>query len=146
VAALGGGAALGACSSVDLGDPPADVNACRPSESAFANGGVWENFIGKDYGGKHCYDASCHDSGSARPLMLTIPMMLKSATADVPIPLPPDWEADYRSVTENLECTQVDSSPLLLMPSGARVHGGGKLIAPGGPEMTMVEMWVAGKL
>jgi hypothetical protein len=145
-AALGAGALFTACSSVDLGDPPADVNACHPSESEFANGGVWENFLGKDYGGRHCYDASCHDPGSARSLSLTIPMVMKTATADVPIPLPPDWQADYRSVTENLQCTDVGSSPLLLMPTGAQVHGPGKLIEPTGPEVTLIEMWVAGKL
>ena len=145
-AALGAGALVTACSTVDLGDPPADVNACRPSESEFANGGIWENFLGKDYGGRHCYDASCHDSGSGRPLSLTVPMVFSSPMAPIKTPLPPDWQADYRSVTENLQCTDVDSSLLLLMPSGARVHGGGKLIAPSGPEVTLIEMWVSPKM
>ena len=49
--ALAGVVAAG-CSTVNLGDPPADVNACRPSQDFFANGGMWDMFLDKDYGGK----------------------------------------------------------------------------------------------
>src|SRR5207253_5779326 len=47
-----------ACDTVDLGPALADVNACRPSQSFFTEQ-IWPNFLAKDYGGKHCYDARC---------------------------------------------------------------------------------------
>ena len=43
--------AAGGCGTVDVGPPLADVNACRPSETFFAEQ-VWPNFLDKDYGGK----------------------------------------------------------------------------------------------
>ena len=49
----------------------------RPSQTFFVEQ-VWPNFLSKDYGGKHCSDASCHDAGSGRQLVLTPPT---SATA-----------------------------------------------------------------
>ena len=47
-------AAAVACETVDLGPPPADVNACRPSQAFFIEQ-IWPNFLAKEYdGGKHC--------------------------------------------------------------------------------------------
>jgi hypothetical protein len=135
--ALAGTLAAG-CSTVDLGDPPADVNACRPSQDFFANGGLWDMFLDKDYGGKHCKDAACHGVGAGRPLSLKAPMTM----SPVPLPLPADWMANYISVTEQMQCTNVHSSPLLTNPAGIVTHGGGKLIQPDGPEATLIEMWV----
>ena len=40
--------ATGGCSTVDLGDPPADVNACRPSQQYFYDQ------IAKLFAGGHC--------------------------------------------------------------------------------------------
>ncbi len=127
---------LAACGTVDLGPTPADVNACRPSQAFFASQ-IWPNFLAKDYGGKRCADARCHDSGSARLLVLTVPTSAPS------IPLPPDWAAVYRSVTEQLLCTNVDASPLLARPDGRQTHGGGKLIEQTGVEAMLVKMWIA---
>jgi len=136
-AALAGVLAVG-CSTVDLGDPPADVNACRPSQDFFANGGVWDMFLNKDYSGKHCSDAACHGAGAGRPLSLTVPMTM----SPVPLPLPADWMANYISATEQMQCSNVHSSPLLTNPAGLVTHGGGKLIDPISPEATLLEMWV----
>ena len=144
-AALALGAGLGVivaaagCSTVDLGDPPADVNACRPSQDFFANGGIWDDFLNKDYSGKHCSDAACHADAAGRPLSLKVPEMVGPP---IPQPLPPNWAANYRSVTENMECSNVRSSPLLTNPSGLVTHGGGKLIDPNGPEATLLQMWL----
>jgi hypothetical protein len=124
-----------ACSSVDLGDPPADVNACRPSQQFFIDE-IWPNVLAKDYGGRHCYDASCHDGGKA----LSIPP--PPATSVAMIPLPSDWAANYLSASENMQCSNVQSSPLLANPSGLVTHGGGKLFEPTGPEAKLLEMWV----
>jgi hypothetical protein len=135
--ALAGTLAAG-CSTVDLGDPPADVNACRPSQDFFANGGLWDMFLDKDYGGKHCKDPACHGEGAGRPLSLKDP----KAMSPVPLPLPADWMANYISVTEQMQCSNVHSSPLLTNPAGIVTHGGGKLIQPDGPEATLIEMWV----
>jgi hypothetical protein len=135
-AAAGAGAgALGGCTSVDLGEPPADVNACRPSQDFFVNE-IWPNFLDKDYGGKKCADSSCHAVSAGRPLSLLMP----ATPATLPLTL--DWAANYRSVTENMQCSNVRSSALLVNPSGQVTHGGGKLIEPNGPEATLIEMWV----
>ena len=132
------GALAAGCSTVDLGDPPADVNACRPSQDFFANGGLWDMFLDKDYGGKHCKDAACHGDGAGRPLSLKIP----EPGTPVPLPLPANWMANYISATEQMQCSNVHSGPLLANPAGIVTHGGGKLIEPDGPEATLIEMWV----
>jgi hypothetical protein len=126
------------CNTVDVGPPLADVNACRPSPSFFVEQ-IWPNFLSKDYGGKKCSDASCHDAGSGRQLVLTAPTSMGT------VPLPSDWAIIYKSATEQLLCTNVDASPLLSRPDGQQTHGGGKLIDPGGAEATLVKMWVSAK-
>lgn len=131
-------ALLAGCNTVDVGPPLADVNACRPSPGFFVEQ-IWPNFLGKDYGGKRCSDASCHDAGSGRQLVLTPP------TSAGTVPLPADWAMIYKSATEQLLCTNVESSPLLTRPDGRQTHGGGKLIDPQGAEAMLVKMWVGAK-
>jgi hypothetical protein len=58
------------------------------------------------------------------------------------VPLMDAWAANYRSVTENMQCSNVRSSALLANPAGLVTHGGGKLIEPNGDEATLIEMWV----
>lgn len=123
------------CGNVDLGLPPADVNACRPSPSFFTDK-VFPEFLDKDYGGKHCGDSRCHDPASPRSLVVTRP------TSAPAVPLPADWAALYKSVTEQTQCTNVKSSEILTRPSGQRTHQGGKLIEPDGPEALIIQMWV----
>jgi hypothetical protein len=125
-----------ACNTVDVGPPLADVNACRPSQSFFVEQ-IWPNFLSKTYAnGKRCSDSGCHDAGSGRALVLTPPQSAGT------IPLPADWAQIYRSTTEQLLCTNVESSPLLARPDGRQTHGGQKLIEPNGPEATLVKMWI----
>ena len=45
---------------------------CRPSPQFFIDQ-IWPNFLAKDYGGKRCYDARCHDAQGGRLLSLTVP-------------------------------------------------------------------------
>jgi hypothetical protein len=138
---VAGGGLLAGCDTVDLGAPPADVNACRPSQ-AFFRDRIWPEFLDKDYSGKHCNDSSCHDTGKA----LTIPNPAPSTdplNPVAPIPFPPDWAANYKSATENMQCTNVAASALLVNPAGLVTHGGGKLIDPNGPEATLLVEWVS---
>jgi hypothetical protein len=130
------GLLLGACNTVDVGPPLSDVNACRPSRKFFVEQ-IWPNFLDKDYGGKRCSQGSCHDAGSGRSLKLPMP------TSAVTYPLPSDWEAIYKSTTEQLLCTNADASPLLTRPDGRTTHGGGQLIQRDGAEATLVKMWVS---
>ena len=51
--------AAGACTTVDLGTPPADVNACRPGQQFFVDQ-IWPEILDKDYSGVHCSDSGCH--------------------------------------------------------------------------------------
>ncbi|MDB4981512.1 MAG: hypothetical protein JWM82_2264, partial [Myxococcales bacterium] len=131
--ALAGG--LLACQTVDLGTPPSDINACRPSQQYFIDE-IWPNVLNKDYGGKTCADAKCHDPGSGRPLTLVPP---RDPGA---IPLPPEWAANYRSASEQMNCSNVTSSELLVLPTGQRVHGGGTLFSLTDPEAGKIQMWV----
>jgi hypothetical protein len=132
-AALASG--LAACGTVDVGPPLADVNSCRPSQTFFAEQ-IWPNFLGRDYQGKRCSDGGCHDASAGRMLVLSPP------TSPLSAPLPPDWMALYRSVTRQVLCTNVSSSPLLARPDGRQTHAV-KLIEPDGPEEMLVKMWVA---
>ena len=125
-----------ACDTVSVGPPLADVNACHPSPGFFVEQ-IWPNFLAKEYAdGKRCTNRACHDAGSGRQLVLTMP------TSAGTVPLPPDWAMLYKSVTEQLLCTNIESSPLLTRPDGRQTHGGGKMIEQNGPEATLVKMWV----
>jgi hypothetical protein len=133
-----------ACETVDLGKPPADINACRPSQAFFTTE-IWPNFLNKDYGGKHCWDSTCHGALAPNALDLikvpdydpTDPNMLP------PLPLTGDWANNYMTVTEEMSCSNVAASKLLEYPAGIRNHGGGKLIEPDGPEATLIKMWIS---
>jgi hypothetical protein len=130
------------CETVDLGDPPADINACRPSQKFFVEE-IWPNFLAKDCypGGVHCYDPACH--GALAPNALDLIMVMYDPNNPPPIPLTGDWANNYMTVTEEMSCSNVASSKLLELPAGLKVHGGGKLIEPDGPEATLIKMWIS---
>jgi hypothetical protein len=137
-------AAAGGCSTVDNGDPPADVNACRPSQQYFYDQ-ICPNYLAMDYGGKTCMDANCHGSQSMNGGALKI--TLTSCTQDAPPTFPfvagSAWFASYISTTTVMNCTDVSGAALYTNPSGLVAgHGGGKLFEPGGPEFTLLQQWV----
>jgi hypothetical protein len=135
------GGALG-CETVDLGTPPADVNACRPSEAYFVTE-IWPNVLAKTYGGRKCADAKCHDPGSGRPLTLIAnPQPAIDVTQPIPNPLPEDWAKNYRSSAEQMNCANVAASALIELPTNTRVHGGGQLFRPDSMEVTSLTLWV----
>jgi hypothetical protein len=141
VRVLGAGGAVAcvglACETVNVGSPPADINACRPDQRFFYER-VWPEFLGREVAGKRCNDSGCHDPGSPRQLRIPAP------TSAPALPLPGDWAAAYKSATEQMFCTNAASSPLVVRPSRAD-HGGGKLIEPDGPEALLIRMWVEAK-
>jgi len=59
------------------------------------------------------------------------------------VPLIGDWAANYMAVTEEMSCSNVASSKLIELPAGLKVHGGGKLIEPDGPEATLIKAWIS---
>jgi len=128
------GAVLG-CQTVDLGAPPADVNACEPGQQWFIDQ-VWPSFLGADYNGTHCYDSNCHGPSPKGQLALVVPA--EPGT----IPFPADWASNYISASNLMNCSDPMDSRLLLLPEGGQVHGGGTLIMPAGPEAMLVEQWV----
>lgn len=134
LAAAALGAGLG-CQTVDLGAPPADVNACQPGQQWFIDM-VWPNFLGADYNGKHCYDSTCHGPGSTTAMTLTNPV------EPGVLPFPMDWQNNYTQAAQRMNCSDAADSALLILPEGVQVHGGGMLIMPNGPEATLVEQWV----
>jgi hypothetical protein len=128
-------ALAGGCETVDLGTPPADVNACMPGQMWFVDQ-IWPNFLGKDYNGKHCYDSDCHGAGSKTPMTLVNPSSPPS------FPLPADWANNYTQAAHEMNCADVLDSALLLLPEYVQVHGGGQLIMKGGPEEMLVQQWI----
>lgn len=127
--------ALG-CTTVDLGDPPADVNACRPSQPYFIDT-IWPMVLDVDYGGKRCTDSTCHNQAAGRPLTLVTP------TSAGTIPFPMDWANNYRSTTEQMNCSNVAASSLIQFPTGQRTHGGGTLFASDSNEVTLIKGWIS---
>ena len=133
IAALAG-SGLGGCDTVDLGPPPPELNACRPSETFFYER-IWPEFLGKDFQGKRCGDRGCHDAASPRQLIIPSP------TSPPGQPLPEDWQLAYRSAADQVFCTNAAASPLAVRPSQSG-HGVGALIDAGGAEAAMVRAWV----
>jgi hypothetical protein len=138
LAALAAASALAAaCQTVDLGTPPADINACRPSQTWYVQQ-IWPNVINKDYGGKKCTDAGCHDAiGKGRLRQIPNPQPMPPT-----IPLTQDWAMNYRSATEVMSCSDVTAGNLILYPTGMASHGGGTFFDIKSPEATLIEMWV----
>ena len=148
-AALGLGACLlvaaaGGCSTVDIGEPPADVNACRPSQQYFYEQ-VCPNYLAASYGGKTCMDATCHGPSSmGSALRITLASCTEDAPPTIPFVAGSNWFASYLSTTQVMNCTDVTGAALYTKPSGLNSsHGGGKLFEPGGPEFTLLQQWVA---
>ncbi|MEA2701016.1 MAG: hypothetical protein QOI66_5287 [Myxococcales bacterium] len=123
------------CDTVDLGQPPAGLNECRPGPAFFTTD-VWPKVLGATFAGKHCSDGGCHDAASPRQLVLPPP------TSAPAVPLPPDWQAVYTSASNQMQCANVGASELLTRPSGVRQHGGGKLFEPDGAEAMILRQWV----
>jgi hypothetical protein len=128
-------AAAAGCDTVDLGQPPAGINECRPGPLFFTTD-VWPKVLGASFDGKHCSDGGCHDAASPRQLVLPPP------TSPAAVPLPPDWEVDYESAANQMQCSNVAASELYARPTGIRTHGGGKLFEPGSIEAMILLQWV----
>jgi hypothetical protein len=137
------------CETVDLGQPPSDINACRPSQSYFVGSvddagvsrSVWVDVLDKDYGGVRCHDSACHGAASTNSLKLMFPTCAPPGCVP-PIPLTQEWEANYRSAAEQMNCSNIMASKLLEYPAGLKTHFGGKLFEPTGPEADIIIGWV----
>ena len=136
------GGLLGACETVDLGAPPADVNACRPSQIFFVQK-IWPDVLNATYGGKHCADSQCHGVGSQNSFTLIAnPQPAIAPTAPVPMPLPDDWLQNYLSTSQEMDCDDPSSSQLILTPTSPN-HGGTMLFPVASMESTEIEAWVS---
>jgi hypothetical protein len=146
------GGLLGACETVDLGAPPADVNACRPSQVYFVNH-IWPDVLNKPYGTKRCSDAGCHGAGNQtafaliadpQPLVTTFTMASTTPMADpiVTLPLPDDWSNNYRAASQEMNCDDPTASQLVLTPTSP-THGGNMLFSTTSPEVLEIEKWVS---
>jgi hypothetical protein len=130
------------CETVDLGAPPADVNACEPGQQWFVSE-IWPQFLGADYNGKHCYDSNCHGLGSSTQMtLIDITAELAALPTPPPDPLPMDVLADYTQAAQQMNCSDPGDSTLLILPEGRQVHGGNTLIMADGPEAMLVVQWV----
>jgi hypothetical protein len=147
---------LGACETVDLGAPPADVNACRPSQSYFVNH-IWPDVLNATYGGKHCADSQCHGVGTQTPFALiadpqpaaatftmaaTPSMAMPMPDPIVTLPLPDDWSKNYRAASQEMNCDDPTASQLVTTPTSP-THGGNMLFSATSTEVTEIEKWVS---
>ena len=136
-------AGAAACSTVALGDPPADINTCHPSQTFFSST-VRPNFLVKDYGGRKCSDSACHGN-SLRRLHVTDSISTPSPT--IPFMAGSDWDDLYRSTTQVLLCTDALGSELFLRPAGLLPHGGQIIDSSlGGPDAMLLQDWVKAAL
>lgn len=137
-------ATVSGCETVDQGDPPADINACRPSQTYFVE--IWEQILDRDYGGMKCHNAQCHGAASTNSLRLTSAVPpAKDAGGTLVIAIPfvdAGWSANYRSTTEQMNCSNVAASKLLALPTLQRPHRGGMLFPADGPEATLIKGWI----
>jgi hypothetical protein len=133
-----------ACDTVDLGAPPADVNACRPSQSYFVTD-VWPNVLNVPHGGKKCSDASCHDTVTAAGGfgLIANPQPALDPAMPPPMPLPDDWAMNYLKASQQMTCTDVAASNLIIYPTGMHMHGGGQLFTASSMEVTTLKDWVS---
>ena len=111
--------------------------ACRPSQQFFVDE-IWPNVLAKDYGGTHCYDSSCHGVLAPNALDLLVQDPMPAGT----VPLTGVWATNYMAAIEEMNCSNPSASKLLELPSGTKVHGGGKFFEPDGPEADLIKMWV----
>jgi hypothetical protein len=135
------------CQTVDLGTPPADVNACEPGQQYFVST-VWPMYLAMDYGGKHCFDSGCHNPGNLPILTLTdISAEVAALPTPLPNPLPPDILADYTQAAQMMSCSDVPDSKLLIFPENIQTHGGGQLIDPNSQQakdiLAILMTWVS---
>ena len=130
------------CSSVDLGTPPADVNACRPGQQFFVDE-IWPNVIDKSYNGKKCSDSGCHGPATTTRLrFVPVPPPQAPPLPPVPVPLVGEWAANYIFASESMQCTNAMGSGLYLKPTNQVVHSGGKLFERDSLEAAAILMWV----
>ncbi|MES1171678.1 MAG: hypothetical protein ABUL77_00450 [Bacteroidota bacterium] len=135
---LGAGAG---CSTVELKEPPANVNACRPSQIFFVER-VWPEFLSQSYGGKKCSDSGCHRAGGGR--FLSLPNVDPPPMPAFPLEAGSAWEMAYVSAAQQMTCTNVQGSDLYTLPAGLRTpHGGGKLLDDPAAVEALLTMWVA---
>ena len=130
-------ALLAGCDTVDLGATPADIGQCHPGQKFFVDQ-VWPNFLNKDYGGKHCNQASCHDgTGTGGALNLRAP------ATPLTYPMDTEWQQVFQNAAFQMHCSTPQSSPLVEYPDGLLTHGGGMLISQTGPEIDLIVQWVS---
>jgi hypothetical protein len=134
-----------ACSTVSLGDPPADINVCRPSQIFFVEH-VWPEYLTANIASKNCGDASCHGGtvGNAGQLRVIAPT--STPTPTYPLAGGSDWYALYLSAATEMNCNDVFGSKLFAFPAGLSPHGGGKLFDQGDSVGTaafaLLDAWV----
>lgn len=136
--------AAGGCGTIDNGEPPADVNACRPSQQFFYER-ICPEYLAASYAGKTCMDASCHGSMSSSALKITLGSCAEDAPPAIPFVGGSNWLSSYQSTARVMSCTDVNGAALYTNPSGQAMHPGGKLFEPGGPEFELLQEWVTSR-
>jgi hypothetical protein len=110
--------ALAGCPTVDLGDTPADIGLCNPTEGeSYFEMQVWPMYIDRGGGTSSCIrtGGGCHDQNGGNALSF----------ATQPI----DFKANFRAAQVYLNCGTPEMSELLTKPLQGidDPHGGGNI-------------------
>lgn len=109
---------LAGCPTVDLGDTPADIGMCNPTQGAqYFEQQVWPNFVVRNNISSSCIRAGggCHDQTGGNALSFQ--------TAPI------DFKANYKAAQVYLNCGTPMMSELLTKPLQGidDPHGGGNV-------------------
>lgn len=141
------GVVLGASASCEIVDPGPEVgvaNRCVLAPSFFI-----ERIVPEYLDAHGCADeAGCHRAADANSIFRL------QDTSGVLMPLPEEplsawpteWQENFRVTGAQIsDCDVAELAPLYSEPAGGNTldHGGGDLFGPDGPELELIQAWLA---
>ena len=133
------------CEIVDAGPEVGVPSPCSVSPAFFVERIVPEYLEAND-----CADAGeggCHDAdtGSSIYRLEDVSDTLTPTSLDPVSAWPQAWQVNLENTVRELSCASAPLSPLYTEPAGGSTasHGGGELFPPNGPELELIEEWLA---
>jgi hypothetical protein len=122
--------ALAGCPTVNLGDTPAGIGVCNPTEGlAYFQAMIWPMYLDPPNQTTTCVRSGCHDKIDSAGGMGLDPT------------LPINYQGNYQIVQPQLDCESPDASQLLTKPLNLYGHGGGAVFTVSDPEYSLFLNW-----